>query len=47
MPATMIRLNLVKDTYKEIVAKYDKRGKEAVSNIDRFDSYDEAKKRGI
>lgn len=32
------------DTYKEIVAKYDKRGKKAVGNIDRFDFYDEAKK---
>ncbi|MBQ2923570.1 MAG: fucose isomerase [Tyzzerella sp.] len=32
------------DTYKEIVAKYDERGAEAVGNIDRFDFYDEAKK---
>ena len=32
------------DTYKEIVAKYDKRGDKAVGNIDRFDFYDEAKK---
>ena len=31
------------DTYKEIVAKYDERGDEAVGNIDRFDFYDEAK----
>ena len=31
------------DTYKEIVAKYDERGAEAVSNIDRFEFYDEAK----
>ena len=31
------------DTYKEIVAKYDSRGAEAVSNIDRFEFYDEAK----
>ena len=31
------------DTYKEIIAKYDDRGAEAVGNIDRFDFYDEAK----
>ena len=31
------------DTYKEIVAKYDDRGQQAVGNIDRFDFYDEAK----
>ena len=31
------------DAYKEIVAKYDERGAEAVGNIDRFDFYDEAK----
>ena len=31
------------DTYKEIVAKHDERGAEAVGNIDRFDFYDEAK----
>ena len=30
-------------TYKEIIAKYDSRGEEAVGNIDRFDFYDEAK----
>lgn len=32
------------DTYKEIVAKYDDRGADAVGNIDRFEFYDEAKK---
>ena len=31
------------DTYKEIVAKYDERGAEAVGNIDRFKFYDESK----
>ncbi len=31
------------DTYKEIVAKYDNRGAEAVGNIERFAFYDEAK----
>lgn len=31
------------ETYKEIVARYDNRGVEAVGNIDRFDFYDEAK----
>ncbi len=31
------------DTYKEIVAKYDKRGTEAVGNIERFAFYEEAK----
>ena len=31
------------ETYKQIVAKYDDRGAEAVGNIDRFDFYDEAK----
>ena len=31
------------DEYKEIIAKYDSRGAEAVGNIDRFDFYDEAK----
>ena len=31
------------DTYKEIVAKYDDRGAEAVGNIERFAFYDEAK----
>ena len=30
-------------TYKDIIAKYDDRGAEAVGNIDRFDFYDEAK----
>ena len=32
------------DTYKEIIAKHDERGADAVENIDRFDFYDEAKK---
>ncbi len=32
------------DTYKNIVAAHDERGADAVSNIDRFDFYDEAKK---
>lgn len=32
------------DTYKEIVAKYDDRGAEAVGNIERFAFYEEAKK---
>lgn len=32
------------ETYKQIVAKYDTRGADAVGNIDRFDFYDEAKK---
>ena len=32
------------DTYREIVAKHDERGAEAVGNIDRFDFYEEAKK---
>ena len=31
------------DTYKEIVAKYDERGAEAVGNIERFAFYEEAK----
>lgn len=31
------------DTYKEIVAKYDERGAEAIGNIERFAFYDEAK----
>ena len=31
------------ETYKQIVAKYDDRGADAVGNIDRFDFYDEAK----
>ena len=31
------------DTYKEIVAKYDERGGDAVGNIERFALYDEAK----
>ena len=32
------------DEYKEIIAKHDERGAEALGNIDRFDFYDEAKK---
>lgn len=32
------------DTYKEIVAKHDTRGKEIVGNIERFAFYEEAKK---
>ena len=32
------------DTYKEIIAKYDKRGADCVGNIERFAFYDEAKK---
>ena len=32
------------DVYKEIVAKYDERGAEAVGNIERFAFYEEAKK---
>jgi len=32
------------ETYKQIVAKHDDRGADAVGNIDRFDFYDEAKK---
>ncbi len=31
------------DTYKEIVAKYDERGADAVGNIERFAFYEEAK----
>lgn len=32
------------DTYREIVKKYDERGKKAVGNIERFAFYEEAKK---
>ena len=32
------------DTYKEIVAKHDKRGAACVGNIERFEFYEEAKK---
>ena len=32
------------NTYKEIIAKYDDRGADAVGNIERFAFYDEAKK---
>ena len=32
------------DVYKEIIAKHDERGAKAVTEIDRFDFYDEAKK---
>lgn len=31
------------DTYKEIVCKYDERGKKCVGNIERFKFYDKAK----
>ena len=31
------------DVYKEIIAKYDNRGADAVGNIERFKFYDEAK----
>lgn len=31
------------DTYKEIVAKYDERGANAIGNIERFAFYEEAK----
>jgi len=31
------------DTYKEIVAKHDERGADAIGNIERFAFYDEAK----
>lgn len=31
------------DTYKEIVARYDERGADAVGNIERFAFYEEAK----
>ena len=32
------------DTYKEIIAKHDSRGADAVGNIERFAFYEEAKK---
>ena len=32
------------DEYKNIIAKHDERGAEAVGNIDRFEFYEEAKK---
>ena len=32
------------DTYKEIITKYDSRGKDAVGTIERFAFYEEAKK---
>ena len=32
------------DTYKEIVAKHDERGADAIGNIERFAFYEEAKK---
>ena len=31
------------DTYKQIVAKHDERGADAIGNIERFAFYDEAK----
>ena len=35
--------NPIWDTYKEIVAKYDGRGADAIGNIERFAFYEEAK----
>lgn len=35
---------LIWDTYKQIIQKYDNRGKETVGTIERFKFYDEAKK---
>lgn len=32
------------NTYEEIIAKYDERGKNAINFIERFDFYDESKK---
>lgn len=32
------------DTYKEIIAKYDKRGADCIEEIDRFDFYDRTEK---
>lgn len=32
------------DTYREIIAKYDSRGQDAIQFVERFDFYDEAKK---
>ena len=32
------------DTYADVIAKHDARGKDALGNIDRFDFYEEAKK---
>ena len=32
------------DTYREIIAKYDSRGQDAIEFVERFDFYDEAKK---
>ncbi len=32
------------DEYKDMISKHDKRGKEAIGAIDRFDFYDEARK---
>ncbi len=33
------------DTYKEIIAKYDERGAEAVENIERFSFYDRTREK--
>ena len=32
------------DTYREIIAKYDSRGQDAIQFVERFDFYDESKK---
>lgn len=32
------------DTYREIIAKYDERGADAIQFVERFDFYEEAKK---
>ena len=32
------------DTYREIIAKYDSRGQDAIEFVERFDFYDEARK---
>ena len=32
------------DTYEEIIAKYDSRGRDAINFVERFDFYDEARK---
>ena len=32
------------DTYREIIAKYDSRGQDAIEFVERFDFYDESKK---
>ena len=42
MPGDMVETPIW-DTYKEIVAKHDARGSEAIGEIERFAFYDEAK----